>query len=311
MDVLWASKYLVIVASYYFFKKQLCLNPTNFIKIKRLFIVSFFVLLINLFFGYLGFGYEQYARLGIGTRGWFYSGNEVNLLFIVLSLFLLSYLQIKRKQVYSVLLSLLILFIGILLISKTALIGSVIIIIGLPIINIVINRKMFSVHQIIILGIILTLLSSFLINFALYEVKAIVRYENIIENKELIFDTKKDSRTIRKNLVIGSYYNNPKINEILFGASNDRITAEIDYIDLFVVFGLVGVIMIYGFFMLMLINSIRHKLFRKNNFATYNIFGIMLILLISVTAGHVMMSGLAGIIIGAYLALPYSENRYI
>ncbi len=315
-DVILASKFLVIVVSYYFFKKQLCINPTSFIKIMRLFIFSFFVLLSNLLFGYFGFGYEQYSSFEIGTRGWFYSGNEVNLLFIVLSLFLLSYLQIKRKQIYAVILSLLIIFIGIVLISKTAIIGSIIIIIGLPIINVVINRKIFSIYQIIILGIILILFSSLLINFFLYESKAILRYGNITESKELISIITHDSgRSIRKNNVMESYYDDPKINEILFGASYSRIamdgSTEIDYIDIFVVFGLVGLILMYGFLIIILIHNIKHKLLRKNSFANYNIFGIVLILLISVTAGHVMMSGLASIILGAYLALPYSENRYI
>ncbi len=317
-DVLMASRFMTIVFSYYFFRTQLLINPNYFVKVKRLFYFLFFVLLVNLFFGYLGFGYAQYTPLGLnmGTRGWFKPGNEVNLVFIVISLFLLSYVQIRRKRVLTIYLSLFIIFIGITLFSRAAIIGSIIIVLGTQIINLFSNRRLKTVNQFIVLGIVLILSGSLIINYFLYKKMAINYYGDITETSVLISALIDDKgRAKQKDNVMEEFYSNPKSSKFLFGASSEIIvqagTVEIDHVHIFAVFGISGIILIYGFYMNMIIISIKNKLVNNSRFAVYNVLGIILILSIGAIAGHVMTSGLAGIIMGTYFALPYSKNRFL
>lgn len=312
-DLILANKFFTSVSSYYFFQNQLIINPNNFRKIKKLFFISFFVLIINLIIGTMGFGYASYGE-AIGTKGLFYSGNETSLVFIIISLFLLSYLQIKESFVAVIITSGIIFITGAIIITKTAIIGSIMIIILLPFVNIIFNKSKFSIKQVIIVVTTMVLFSSLYINFLLYSNQAILRYNKYINGKYLIAKVYETSRYDRRAVILKSI-DNAKINEIIFGRSYYGITelnsTEIDYMDVFNIFGIYGLFIIYGFYLIVLITTVRKILLTNNQFAVYNIFGIILILGISSMAGHVVMSGLAAILLGAYLALPFVKNENI
>lgn len=312
MDIILANRFLLIVTSFYFFRTQIIRYPHKFVLIRRIFIINSIVFGVNILFGYLGFGYAQYESIGI--RGWFYAGNDTSLVFLILSLFILSYFQIKGKLVYVTLFSLLTIFIGFLIITKTAIIGSILIILGIPLINLLFNRKRESIKQIILLSVVIAMLGSTMINFLLYQNQGILRYERFTKGSFTVNKLIAGGREDRKVIIFDSY-RNPKISDIIIGRSfsgiKNSVSAEIDYIDIFIVFGLLGVVVTYGFFILILFGTIKQKILNRSSFSLYNIFGILLILVISTITGHVMTAGLSSILLGTYLALPYAENRYI
>jgi len=126
LELFWILKFIMIVASFYFFKYLISIN--KFYVVKTMFIISFCVISFNMFIGALGYGYAQYGRNDIGTRGLFYAGNEVGGLLITTSIFVLSYFLLKKEFYKYLFISLVILTLAVLLTSKVALFGSALII---------------------------------------------------------------------------------------------------------------------------------------------------------------------------------------
>ena len=103
------------------------------------------------------------------------------------------------------------------------------------------------------------------------------------------------------NTLIGYGYNN-LIN--IVGRN-----VEIDFIDLFMIFGLIGTLAMYGFFINQLLKGSR--LPQAYVYKPYVKFGIWVLLILSCLSGHVLNSGMAGIMIGALIAIQYYPSSQI
>ncbi len=318
IDVIWTLKFLLIVSSFYFFKYLIKKNRFNIIK--NLFIFNFIVLAFNLFLGIMGFGYAQYGRNNIGTRGFFYAGNEVGALLIILAIFLLSYALINKKIRQYIFLSILILILGVFLSSKVAVLGSAIIIFILPIINFIhtkrdsiVNRTSFKVLNIVFF--IFIFLFPFAIYLVLYKMNLILRlsyWMNKVDYITLFYSG--------RNLLAEAIYNfllkhSTFINTI-FGYGYNKIlsitgrSVEINLVDFYMLFGILGVVLIYGFIIFQFIKN-----FNKNSkifiFKPYVQFSIIFLIILSLTSGHIFNSGLAGIMMGALMSLAYYKKGIV
>ena len=80
---------------------------------------------------------------------------------------------------------------------------------------------------------------------------------------------------------------------------------EIDAIDYLMTYGIVGVLIAYGFVVFVMLSSLANR----NNFSGFLIFISLLLMAISLTAGHVWNSGTAGIFIAALFAMAMSRCK--
>jgi len=317
IDFVWSLKYILIIVSYFFFKVLIKNNKINFIK--TFFSVSLIIFIFNIFIGILGFGYSQYGGgVSIGTRGLFYGGNEVNLVLIILEIFFLSSSILEKNIKKYFLLSLLFMGIAALLTSKVALFGTLLIILIFPIINFFIKLKSNflidkSSYKFFLLSFfIFFVLSPIFLYISLFEMNLIIRISYWLGKTNLITLVLSN----RNVWLINDYYFLQKNNDLLnylvgFGykkmLSINGKTCEMDLIDEFMLFGIIGVVIIYGFFIIEFLSNMDKKTFLYP-YAPYIEFSIILFIIISIVSGHVMNSGLASILIGAVLSLNYYIN---
>ena len=78
-------KYFIWPISFVYFAKLFQQNPNVSSFIFKIILISYLVLVGNIFLGILGFGYQFYPNYDTGVKGFFYSGNEFSLLFILLT----------------------------------------------------------------------------------------------------------------------------------------------------------------------------------------------------------------------------------
>lgn len=318
IGLIWSLKFLLIVSSFYFFQYLIKNNKLNIIK--KLFIFDFIVLAFNLIFGIIGFGYAQYGRNDIGTRGFFYAGNEVGALFIVLSIFLLSDALINKKMKKYLFLSIIILILGVFLSTKVAVLGVVIVIFILPIINFITTKRGFIVNKtsfkiLNITFVIFIFLFPFAIYLVLYKMNLIARlsyWMNKVDYITLFYSGRNLlAETIYHYLMKHSTF----INSVFGYGYNDILSitgrsVEINLIDFYMLFGILGVILIYGFFILQFINNI----FKNSQifiYKPYIQFAIVFLIILSLSSGHIFNSGLAGIMIGALMSLAYHKRGLV
>lgn len=318
IGLFWSIKFITIVVSFHFFKQLIIKNKYKIIN--NLFTIGFLFIFINVLIGLFGYGYAQYARHNIGTRGLFFAGNELGILLIIIIMFLLIHYLVEKNIKKYLLVSFSALFLSAMLTTKVALIGSSIIIFVLPMISIWITRKGLIVEKKYLYAnlfgiVIFFIFVPYTIYFALYKMNLILRILATLNSFDLI-TLLFSGRNLSAEKITEYVYVNASIVGLTFGYGYNTIlkvvgkSVEIDIIDNFMLFGFVGSIIIYGFFIaqLIMLKKLQRNLYP---YSKHVIFGIIMIMIISITSGHVVNSGLAGIFIGAFMAMGYYKNYSI
>ncbi len=317
LGITWPLKFSLILTTYYFIIYFIKTDNNALSEIKRIILISFAVLSLNLLLGLLGFGYETYARQGIGHKGLFKAGNEVALLIINLEFIILVYLIRAQRIVLYLLFSGIFLLLSVILATKTAIIGVVILIITIPIINLLTTLKnLKSIFPIVFFFVAFIVSGPLLFTYTMKSFNLESRYGKYFKshNEDAIDDfygAREDWVDVLLN------YQEEKGNTFtyLFGNSYSTMievaekTSENDLVDIFFIFGFIGVILTYGFFIKNLFlhvgNLFRRKIFEKTSL--FAIYYILLMLIISMTTGHVIMSTISGTTIAIILALLFYQ----
>ena len=133
-DIIKISKYITPLICFLFFVEIIKNNDHQVNKrIFNLVKFSYLVLIGNILLKYIGLGYPMYEFGDIGSKGFFYAGNEISALLIILSSIIAYDLWVNNKRVKYFLFLLLNIFVGITITSKTGIIGNVLVFILIPI----------------------------------------------------------------------------------------------------------------------------------------------------------------------------------
>ncbi|WP_162555975.1 O-antigen ligase family protein [Reichenbachiella versicolor] len=306
-EMVFASKVIFIPLSYVYFKKLVEREGDNFIgKVKTIIKTNFVVLIINLLLGVLGFGYAQYGGT-IGSVGFFFSGNEVSGVQLILSGFILFF-SIKKKKTY-LLVSFLVLILAMVKATKVAILGTVILILYLYFLH---SRKKSNNIFIFKYGLILLVVSPmlfFLVKVGIEQSGLINRLIHFYSNKDLLTFIM-SGRNIYAKIGLDLYMNTFSFLEMMFGIGMGRLseifsvpfyglrnTVEIDFFDFLLYYGLIGVLINFGFWAYLTIKS--YVGYRKHADYGAVVFATNLLLVFaSFTGGHIMYSGMLGVFIG-------------
>lgn len=272
----------------------------NKLDISKIVYVNYFVFLVNIILGTLGFGNGayNYDGDGVGTKGFFYAGNEVAYTFVCLSFLVLQLLQ-KRKYFFYFFSFVLSILIG----TKSAMLG-IILLICLDVFCSVKN-KITRIRIILLIGLIVTMV-------ILYAIK---HKEDIVFIKYLIFkynQQKKGTFPILNALLSGRIGRIPimeNLYESFFSLSTfcfgigyqPSLRLEMDFFEMYYYFGVISLIIIIFIYLIILINS------RKNKSTLY--FNLLCIF-ISFIAGHVLYSVMGGVFFALANVL-YKKNNLI
>ncbi|WP_222116022.1 O-antigen ligase family protein [Algoriphagus algorifonticola] len=279
---------------------------------------NFILIAFNIFLGVLGVGYSQYDSpegQGIGGRGFFFAGNEVAGIFLLFS-GVCWYLTKNLNGISRFLFFLLLLVLGVLNTSKTAILG-IILIVGLIEVPKFFTKRMSLGRFLGLLS--LPLLVIGLVGIIYWGIQA----TGLIDRIAFFYD-KLDLLTFilsgRNQMVQGALTFYPSMYsfwDYLFGVGNQEFlklmgiyhgnphTIEIDFFDLLFMNGFLGLSLVLGIFVWATFRSLTQKQSKSP------IWAINLVLLfVSFMAGHIFNSAMLGISLGMLngLGFKYWKN---
>lgn len=309
-------KLLVIPICAYYFVSLKEINYDFYYKsIIKIFKISFIVLAVNIFLSIIGVGYSSYSG-GIGNKGFFYAGNELSAMYLIISSFLLQYTFKKLSIKYYIILSIIALVIGVSISTKVSMFSIFLIIILIPLISvkIKINATFILKAVFFVLGIVLisALLYDNVVNSSVFDRWVYFfkvynyDYTSIIlsgRNKTLI-ESFNMNETFYKPINLFFGYSYTGFLDNMQQSTFYKVKAnEMDFFDIYFIYGIFGLLSVLSIWFISIVQFIISE---KKNLVL--LITICLILVISFLSGHVLFSGLSGPFIGIYLSLMFHNK---
>lgn len=315
-DVIKISKYISVFLALIYFSR-VCAAPSKLTRtlLKNWIVFSYIVFAINILLKYLGLGFPFYDYDNTGTTGYFYAGNEISALHLVLYAIIAYHLfEIKKAKTSFFLFFLFNLFLGITITSKTAMLGIVLVTVLILASPENINR--ISLKKIIIWIVSILVLIPLTVFFAVKLLK-----DSLIMERIYYFYKKWDfvtfifsQRNLRVEKMIPIYSEQWTFLEQIIGGGQHFYenqlgnVIEIDFFDIFFAYGVLGSIL---FIVVITLLFLKAYIQFRNGYPYGRLAFLMLFVLVleSSIAGHVFNSGIAGIFIGACFGLMFYKTK--
>ncbi len=283
----------VFIYFYLFFKKNKTLNSVRLID--KTINISYIFLILNFIFGALGYGFSTYYYGDLGIKGFYYAGNELALLLVVLNSY--KIFNGYKKGISSYLFySFLALGLALATAMKTAIGGTLLLILIIPMISRIKTYKHFyklafyvpilvGSIGLLITGVFKYLGGQFAVARWIYFIKEYGLMSGLLSSRD---------QTLLN--VFNEFYYNFSISWSLFGKGLTNFlngaTIEIDFFDVFFIFGFIGLLLVYGawIYIIKRIFTESFKSIRQNLNYKYLFIINSLIFVASFTTGHVVYS---------------------
>ena len=320
IDSVMVIKWLSSVLAFFYFR-IIFIHKAHLLKwVYRWMLFSFLILVLNIFLRLFGLGFPMYAMdtLEIGSKGYFYAGNEASAVLLILSSFLMYWYQLYNKKRSFIIIGLLAILTGLYLSSKTAILGTIFTFIYFFIFNP--NRKRISIKKIVSL-----LLRIFiLLPLALYLIVEYLKTADVMDRFSYFWNELDVYTFILSNRntyffdFIEIFKKEYNIIEMFIGVGitnyeliNPNDIIEIDFLDIFFAYGIIGVSLFLFYISFLLIQSKIKSLNRKTYlFSIYSKYIAILLIVLSSLSGHVFNSGMAAIYMGCALSLMYYKSKH-
>lgn len=314
-DLVKVSKYSITFVAFLFFKDIIKRqDPLELKKLLKLVRFSYVVLSINILAKYVGLGYPMYHEGNIGSKGFFYAGNETSALLIILTSILGYQILIANKRRLYYVFMLFSMFVGFTISSKTGVLGVLLLFVLMPLERANFRFQLQKLKKIgftfliaipILVGVVWSILKQLPVfnRLSFYWEHLdiwtfILSHRNVfLQESMVVYQT--HYTWIEKLLGVGQtkceLLNNGKI-------------IEIDIADIFFSYGYLGLFLFLVCIGFIIIQSWRFSILNVYSYGKL-VFLISLILLgVSSIAGHVFNSGMAAIFIGLLFSLMYVKN---
>lgn len=311
----------------FFFMAQLVKeDPENFVYVKRVININLAIFLCNMALGIAGFGFSTYgsdADGGLGVKGFFFAGNETSMVWVVLSAYLLNRVYMRGYRVGYLLTALLVLFIGVIISTKTSILATMLLILFTPIFiersNLVNPRKpiaYFFFFFLLAIGISTYFLISFVLDSGFFD-KITFFYNKrgligiILSGRELFFADlyaimSAEDSIFRVLFGLGiSFYGDVAIQAF---TTNVKVDSELDLPDIFFWHGLVGVATILFLFGKMTWQSLKTCFNGQYEYGNSILLTNLLLFSIANITGHVFTSGMLGFLWALFNVLAFYQS---
>lgn len=257
------------------------------LELKKILYFNLVVIIVNVILGILGIGFSRYntnISFVEGGQGFFYSGNEMNATFILISGLMLGvgllegYKHSKLTWIW-----IFMFLISSLMFSKTAIIGTIIILFLVWLNKF--KKPLYILKQGLILLSILGLSSPF---WSVYIKRAVERWRYFIDYAPNLFSGVSSSRIDRFPVIIDLVKKNKE--SIIWGlgpVNSGFVQLEMDFIDQFWKIGIIGLFVPFYFWFIIIKNILLSRRYRIFLIGLY-----VLILMIAVLSGHVIESAM-------------------
>jgi hypothetical protein len=318
-DSIKITKYLGSFLTFLYFRSIFISKSYLLRWIYRWFSFSFLILFINIFLKLFGLGFPMYIMnsLEIGSKGYFYAGNELSGVLLVLCSFLLYWHRLFNNKISFIIIAILSLLTGIYVTSKTAILGTMIIIIWFFIFDPrgkkISIKKIFS--YLLVFFTIIPLSLYFIIKYL--ETSALMQRVSYHWNELDVYTFLLSNRNTFLNDFIKIFKEKYNIFEMILGVgqttfetlNNDHII-ELDFFDIYFVYGLIGVILFISYITFVLIKSYIFSLNKSYSFAQYSKSIATVLIILSFLSGHIFNSGMAAVYIGCVFSLMYYKKNH-
>lgn len=315
-DIIKIIRYLTPVFAFLFFvdyiKKEFGLG-----MLFKLVKFSFIVFSLNILLKYVGLGYPMYFHNNIGSKGFFYAGNETSVVLIILSAIIGYNFWLERRFFRYFLFFIFTLFVGITISSKTGMLGVVLTFLFIPMKTSHIKFTFKKLNYILLFSIVIIPALVFTFIKVIVNSPIFLRFSFFWEKLDFVTFVFSHRNVFFDN-ALKVFYNNYHFVEKIIGVGqtkyellNGGSIVEIDIADIFFAYGFMGLLL---FLTLMLFIIYQAKLFKRTGSYPYASFvRLMAIVLlgISTIAGHVYSSGMAAVFLGLLFSLMYIKENQI
>lgn len=294
-------KFLSVIIYFYYVRHQFRHYADKTLTyIKKAIRTNTFILIANVLIGLFGLGYAQYNDT-IGFRGYFYAGNEVSGVLLLLFPFTLYQISIEKgifnkKYLFY---CLLLLVTGVLTVTKTAIFGTVLTLVFIPFIQPQAPKRKKWVPFILLL---LLPVTGFILYYVITQSGITERWLYFYEQNGIW--SLLSGRDGRVEESMYHYLRTTPINQFLGLGGNT--TVEMDPFDTLFNYGILGIFLVYGFYLYLLIRTRIHT--KSSLYAPLAFFCDLLILFASSFSGHILFSGMAGIFIAIINGLVFYKS---
>jgi len=291
-----------------------------FTRILTVIQINGLVFLCNMLAGVFGFGFSTYGQGGentIGSKGYFYAGNEISALLVVFCAFYLARAYLNNKFYY-ILLSILSIGIGLLVSTKTSMLAVVLLVFLVPVLYE--GRRLFLLNNIPSIVFVLTLLiisvQAFVIFEAFMNAPVYSRFLFFFEKHGLAglllsgrdtFLTELWLLFSQKDLFLGFLFG----HGVSYYAEFAKYSVEMDFFDMFFWHGLLGIFILLIVFVHLSYKSWVNFSDNAYPFARVILVTNMMLLAISNFSGHIFTSGMLAFIWPCFVMLAYYDPRRV
>ena len=297
-NLIAVSKLLMFVTFFHYLLYLLTHDEINSRTIYQIALFTFFVILFNQFLGFLGFGKPTYFLYGVpvGTSGFFFEHNATGIILTIAVAIIYLHLRNKSSLKKTFLFLGLSVVIGFSFATKTAILGTAIIfLIGF-------FEKLRKYFPVVVGLFAILIVSNWDILQKTGQVAKVIEDVNVHSASGLL-----SGRAERYSKCVDDYFVRFSMVEKVIGIGHYRVlndidiggTAEIDFIDILKMSGIIGFIVCFYPFIAVTIHSYsKYKKTKQTDFLII-VFLNIVFLAISSTAGHLFTSGS----VNFYLAL--------
>ncbi len=286
----------------------------------HVFYFSFLILLFNLVAGVLGYGFSSYGsgdgddESSIGVKGFFFAGNEVSGLFIILFCYALNHAWNAKRKIYFFMLSPVTVICGALIATKAAMISGLLLVFIIPLVSE--RQRLFQLTWLKI-----SIFAPVVVMASVIGVYLVPILEAAgIWSRLVWFYEKKGVMGIilsgRNEFAVATTQSFSSVAgplEHLWGVGLsgltkiERISVEIEPIDLYFWFGLPGITYLTLLFGTFIYFSYRATLSQCSTWAPFALAANLLLAGLSIIAGHTLTSGMLGPLLGLLNGLVYLD----
>lgn len=280
----------------------------DFFYLNSFFYLYFLGILLNVFSSLFGFGYSTYGD-GTGSKGYIYAGNEIGGAFILV-FSVLTYCCLKKQKYYRFILLCLIGFlISIMLATKTAFLGVILVVLASFTFFFSQNRMFFGAMTALFFACIIVVLFS-VENLFLY----LGFYDRLIYfiEKNGILTALLSNRDVFLNDLFFDFFLTRPFSDIIFGVGREGLShlykdiIEMDFFDIWMWFGSLAISIWFIFlcYVTYRIFKIKAKVERR-----YFSFVWCCMIVVSFITGHFFISGMTSIVIPFFLVFIFNASK--
>ncbi|WP_288741680.1 O-antigen ligase family protein [uncultured Rheinheimera sp.] len=269
----------------------------------QVFVVNYLIVLVNFIFGALGYGYTSYlpqqhlSQVDLGSKGFFNAANELSVVLLVLSAWLLQYYWQQHKLIFLAVAATSI-WCASLMLTKTGMLGTLILVLFIPLMPWFIRLNWNRLALATLLLVVVAALVIWQAPLLLGQLGLAEKLQHVYQQQGLlgVLLSSRDKYAAEIWQLVSFYYSD--VHRLfgvgLIGVSEHlwKFWAESDPFDLYIFYGVAGLMFFSWVFIGFIAQNLKLCRLYSSELAATLVLLNLLLLMVACIAGHVISSGM-------------------